>query len=311
VTARLPWTRAPQRRVFISYRRDDTKWVAGRLADSLTAYFGDKRVFRDIGDIPGGADFGQVIRGNLGMSDAAIVLIGPDWLKPADGSDGTSRLHDPDDWVAHEVGAAMEKGIPVFPVLVDGTPMPRAAELPDHLRALTRYNAITLSDDRWDADVNRLARIVSLDIPSENERKLHGLNLLVSLSLLTVALVTLGLLFNSLMHLVPALLSLASCSPSVEGAPSCLPSLGQAGISFVAIVPCSAMLFVFARLVDARHKPYFLAAAWAGTVGAMGSFLLLLPIDPPYEELAMVLGSSATILVMLVCLSLSGFRPRQ
>lgn len=69
--------------------------------------------------------------------------------------------------------------------------------------------------------------------------------------------------------------------------------------------------WVAGRLVDARHKPYFLAAAWAGTVGAMGSFLLLLPIDPPYEELSMMLGSSATILVMLVCLSLSGFRPRQ
>jgi hypothetical protein len=302
--------------VFISYRRDDTRWVAGRLADSLTTYFGDKRVFRDIGDIPGGADFGQVIRGNLGMSDAAIVLIGPNWLAPAD--DATqSRLHDPDDWVAHEVGAAMEKGIPVFPVLVDGTPMPRAAELPGQLQALTRYNAITLSDDRWEADVNRLARIVSLDIPSENERKLHGLNLLVSLSLMAVALVTLGLLFYSLMQLVPDLLRLENCRVLVNGArnpevgPKSLPSLSEAGISFVAIVPSSAMLFVFARLVETRHKPFFLAAAWVGTIGAMGSFLLLWPIDPPYEELSMILGSSATIVVMLVCLSLSGFRPRQ
>lgn len=310
MTATLPWARPARRRVFISYRRDDTKWVAGRLADSLTAYFGDRRVFRDIGDIPGGADFGQVIRGNLNRSDAAIVLIGPNWLAPAE--DGSpNRLHDADDWVAHEVGAAMEKGIPVYPVLVEGTPMPRAAELPESLQPLTRYNAITLSDDRWEADVSRLARIVALDIPSENERKLRGLNLLVSLALLAVALVTLGLLFFSLFGLVPGLLALPHCAATAEGAPSCLPSLGVAGISFVAIVPCSAMLFVFARLVDASHKPFFLAAAWAGAIGALGSFLLLRPIDPPYEELSMLLGSTTTILVMLVFLSLSGFRPRQ
>lgn len=322
MTALLPWTRAPRRRVFISYRRDDTKWVAGRLADSLTAYFGDKRVFRDVGDIPGGADFGQVIRGNLGLSDAAIVLIGPDWLHAAEnvhgvddidraGGAGRSRLHQPDDWVAHEVTAAMEKGIPVYPVLVDGTPMPRAAELPERLRPLTRFNAITLSDDRWDADVSRLARIVALDIPSENERKLQGLNLLVSLALLVVAMTTLLLLFRQLFPLVTAVANTALCPLNAEGAPTCLLSLGATGIAFVAIAPCSAMLFVFARWVHRKHKPFFLAAAWAGALGTLGSFLLLKPLAPPYEELAMALGSTATILVMLVCMSLSGFRPRQ
>lgn len=309
MTPLLPWSHSPRRRVFISYRRDDTRWVAGRLADSLGAYFGDRRVFRDVGDIPAGADFGQVIAGTLGTSDAVIVLIGPSWLG-GPGGGGHGRLHEPDDWVAHEVRAAIDKGIPVYPVLVDGTPMPRADELPERLRALTRFNAITLSDERWDTDVSRLARTVALDFPSAAERKLHGLNLLVSLALLAAALLTLSLLFKDLFALIPRLPGSGLCPLRPGAGPSCLLSLDQSGIAFVLIVPCSALLFVFARLVDPVRKPWFLAAAWAGTVGALGSFLLLQPIEPPYEEIAMALGSSVTILLMLVFMGLSGFRHR-
>ncbi len=73
-----------KQRIFISYRRDDAQWAAGRLADALSAYFGDQRVFRDIDGIAGGADFGHLIQENLGTADVVIVLIGPDWLDAAD-----------------------------------------------------------------------------------------------------------------------------------------------------------------------------------------------------------------------------------
>jgi len=80
----LPWQKAPQGRTFISYRRDDTQWVAGRLADSLSDHFGDDRVFRDIEGIGGRADFGEVIHGTLGAADAAVILIGSHHLTTTD-----------------------------------------------------------------------------------------------------------------------------------------------------------------------------------------------------------------------------------
>lgn len=49
-------------RIFINYRRDDSGGVAGRLGDSLGAYFGDGRIFRDVQDIEGGANFEEVLR---------------------------------------------------------------------------------------------------------------------------------------------------------------------------------------------------------------------------------------------------------
>ena len=38
--------------VFISYRSDDTSYVAGRLYDALAEALSDERVFRDVDDIP-------------------------------------------------------------------------------------------------------------------------------------------------------------------------------------------------------------------------------------------------------------------
>ena len=125
----MGWGGKAEGRIFISYRRVDAPGVAGRLSDTLSDYFGPERVFRDIENIEGGADFGQVIEGNLSSADAMIVLIGPEWLEATDES-GNRRLDRIDDWVAAEVGAALESGGPVFPVLIEGTPMPDADNLP-------------------------------------------------------------------------------------------------------------------------------------------------------------------------------------
>ena len=187
-----------KQRIFISYRRDDAQWAAGRLADALSAYFGDQRVFRDIDGIAGGADFGDVIQENLGTADAVIVLIGPDWLDAAD-SQGRQRLQNPTDWVVREVATALEKGVPVYPVLVDGAAMPRSDELPEALKPLVRFNALSISDDRWQADVSRLARIVALDIPSETGRHLQRINLLISTALLLALVFTVSVVVSNLL----------------------------------------------------------------------------------------------------------------
>src|SRR5215217_6032092 len=41
----------------------------------------------------------------------------------------------------------------VVPVLVEGAPMPRAADLPEELAALASRNALELSDARWEYEL--------------------------------------------------------------------------------------------------------------------------------------------------------------
>lgn len=142
--------------IFLSYRRrGESAGYAGHLADELRDRFGPEQLFRDIDTIPPGQDFVKVIAGAVGACDVLLALIGPDWLTAKDPS-GRRRLDDPDDFIRHEIAAALSRDIPVIPVLVGGATMPTAADLPEPLKALARRQASELSDARWDFDVQKL-----------------------------------------------------------------------------------------------------------------------------------------------------------
>ncbi|MFT3717174.1 toll/interleukin-1 receptor domain-containing protein [Pseudorhodoferax sp.] len=146
---------AAAERVFISYRRDDAAGYAGRLEEALEKRLGHGSVFRDLLDIPPGADFVDTIRQSLSGARTVLVLIGPRWAGEAPG--GARRIDDPQDFVRLEVQVALHGGAQVIPVLLPGTRMPAEAELPEPLKALARRNALELGDPHWDADVDRLA----------------------------------------------------------------------------------------------------------------------------------------------------------
>lgn len=147
--------------IFISYRRDDTAGYAGRLYDQLCAHFGEERVFMDVSAIEPGEDFAKAIDGKLHTCDAAVVLIGRNWL--------SKRLDDPGDFVSLEITSALQRGVPVIPVLVDDTRMPSAAELPSSLAPLCRRQAVELTNSMFREDVNRL--IQALDQVCHEQKK--------------------------------------------------------------------------------------------------------------------------------------------
>src|SRR5512132_448110 len=144
-------------RIFISYRRDDSRGYAGRLQGDLSRRYTDEHVFRDI-EIPPGADFGEYITGLVDKCNVVLAIIGPGWLDARD-RDGVRRLDDPQDWVRLEIERALARdGVEVIPVLVDGARLPPREELPESLLALRRRNAFELSDRRWDYDVEELGK---------------------------------------------------------------------------------------------------------------------------------------------------------
>jgi hypothetical protein len=128
------------KKIFISYRRDDSKAYAGRLHDHLSDHFGSDQIFMDIQAIDAGVDFIEVIEQAVGSCDVLVVLIGPQWSTMSD-AEGKRRLADAHDFVRLEINTALERGIPVFPVLVDGAPMPKTGDLPDSLANLARLVA--------------------------------------------------------------------------------------------------------------------------------------------------------------------------
>jgi hypothetical protein len=146
--------------IFISYRREDTAGYAGRIHEELEGRLGPEQVFRDVDTLRAGQDFEQAIRERLQHCQACLVLIGPHWLRSQTEA-GVRRLDQPGDYVSMEIAAALARpGVLVIPVLVGGAKMPASADLPEVIRPLARRHAMTVRDETWEADMDRLAAAV-------------------------------------------------------------------------------------------------------------------------------------------------------
>ena len=69
-------------RIAISYRRDDSAAITGRIFDRLVARYGADSVFRDVDNIPIGVDFREHINGILAQTDITLVVVGKRWFGP-------------------------------------------------------------------------------------------------------------------------------------------------------------------------------------------------------------------------------------
>ena len=145
-------------KILISYRREDSAYPAGSIRDQLAAHFGRENVFIDVNSIPFGHDFRVHLDSSVGACDYLIAVIGRSWLTACDAA-GSRRLDDPADFVRLEIEAALQRGIPVIPVLIDNVPPPKPDQLPDSLGGLAYRNAIAIRPaPDFNQDVERLAR---------------------------------------------------------------------------------------------------------------------------------------------------------
>src|SRR5260370_24612926 len=125
--------------IAISYRREDSTPVAGRLHDRLQADFGKGNVFMDFDSIPYGVDFREQIRQTLKRAKVVIAVIGPTWFGGR--GKGNRRIDDPADFVRLEIAIALQRGIPVFLVLLAARPSHQVANLRENFMALLFGNA--------------------------------------------------------------------------------------------------------------------------------------------------------------------------
>jgi hypothetical protein len=144
----------PAVKVFMSYRRVDNPFLAGRLKDELGRVFGDENVFYDVDSIRAGSDFREVIRETLASVDAVIALVGSDW--------DAARLVASNDPVRTELREALKKKKLLIPVLVGNTVMPAPEQLPDDLRTFAFLNAVRVRPDPdFENDAQHLIREIT------------------------------------------------------------------------------------------------------------------------------------------------------
>ncbi|MEL7022290.1 MAG: toll/interleukin-1 receptor domain-containing protein [Pseudomonadota bacterium] len=121
-------------KIFISYRRSDSKAIARLISEELRDRYGADTVFLDVSEIEPGAEFPETIRHALAKSDVFLALIGPDWVRK--GAFGET------DYVRLEVEAAFAHQLEVLPLLVEGGEMPSQNVLPESMQLISLINAI-------------------------------------------------------------------------------------------------------------------------------------------------------------------------
>jgi hypothetical protein len=142
-------------KVFISYRRDDSAGHAGRVHDRLEREFGSDLLFMDVDAIPLGANFIKVLREEVAKCEVLLALIGPNWLNARD-EEGNRRLDNPEDFLRIEIATALQRDIPVIPILLDSARIPKADQLPEDLEELAVRNGLNIRHASFHGDMDNL-----------------------------------------------------------------------------------------------------------------------------------------------------------
>ena len=156
---------AKKRRIFLSYRREDSIGHVGRLRDRLIAHFDEALVFMDVTSINPGINAIEAINKSIKSSGVMVVIIGKSWLKTLRRREKSVRV----DHMRLEIVSALKRRLPVIPVLVAKAKMPHEEELPMELRGLGSIQPFELSDANFDSDVKLL--IETLESMTGNYRR--------------------------------------------------------------------------------------------------------------------------------------------
>ena len=142
-------------RIFVSYRHDDSGYVVDDICRELARHFGAPAIFKDVDSIPPGVNFKRYLTDAVQRCDVLLAVIGRDWLERA--ADGATRLADARDFVRIELEAALERGIPLIPVMVRGASIPKPEDLPESLAELPYFNGVHVRRaPDFERDVERL-----------------------------------------------------------------------------------------------------------------------------------------------------------
>jgi hypothetical protein len=143
-------------RIFISYRREDTPGMAGRIYDRLAQNFSPSDIFMDVDSMVPGVDFVKQLEEQVGACDVLLAIIGVGWFEAKDAKTGGRRLDNVRDFVRIEIAAALKRDIRVIPVLLQGVEMPQADSLPEDIKLLSQRHAVSVRHDRFGDDVRKL-----------------------------------------------------------------------------------------------------------------------------------------------------------
>jgi len=115
-------------KIFISYRRNDSKAAANRLRQTLEDLLDKDIVFMDTEDITAGVIWKEKIKNAMMDSGVVLLIIGKNFHGDTE-ENKHRKIGGEDDWLSYEVKTAIDLGKTLIPVLVDQAEPPNPIQL--------------------------------------------------------------------------------------------------------------------------------------------------------------------------------------
>lgn len=147
-------------KIFISYRRADSKSISDSIYRTLANTFGESNVFLDRSEehgITAGDKWKETLQAELHKSSFLLVIIGPAWEKIINDRATSSK----DDFVRFEVEMGLNRGrtITIIPTCVRGAPFP--TKVPNSVAGLLERQKIDVRDEPdFEEDMIRLIKAI-------------------------------------------------------------------------------------------------------------------------------------------------------
>jgi len=158
--------------IFISYKRDDTSRQAERIYRDLGAHYSSEAVFYDLATVRPGADFVGQADSAIRNSNALLLLIGPKYFDDSPPQRRRRKREGPQ-YAYDEIRAAIDRDIPVVPILVDDAELPSADDWPIDLRVICQRSAVRLDEASWDRGITQLASALDRSLKTPESERLN------------------------------------------------------------------------------------------------------------------------------------------
>jgi hypothetical protein len=135
--------------IFLSYRREDSSDISGRIYDWLRRRLPKEYLFKDVYSIDGGVNFVQKIDAAIRRCQIFLVIIGPKWLCSEN--------------IQKEIEFAFQYKRKIIPVLVNGAVMPAADGLPPSVAQFAYLNSVNVRQDPdFPEDMAKLGKLLGV-----------------------------------------------------------------------------------------------------------------------------------------------------
>ncbi|MGB3442988.1 MAG: TIR domain-containing protein [Actinophytocola sp.] len=151
--------------IFINYRRTEA-YAAALLDEKISPFFGATNVFRAGRSILAGADYEVAINQAITQCRVLLAIVGPGWSQKFG-----SHTDNKPDWTIREIEGALERDIPIIPLLLSGVGAISEHDIPVNIARVARAQYLRFDYRNVEQDARKIADELTRTVPALAARR--------------------------------------------------------------------------------------------------------------------------------------------